>query len=162
MQKVQKGFTLIELMIVIAIVGILAAIALPAYQDYTVRAKMSEPMAKLAESKATIAEYFVANGKLPADLTLAKVGLAGDNSTIGTEIIELMTLDISSGDAVVSIFVKQSVLPGATEDLAFQLSGASRANGTIIWKCQPGAGAGAAPTDTDAMEAKWLPANCRG
>ena len=64
-QKKQQGFTLIELMIVIAIVGILAAVALPAYQDYTVRAKMSEPMGFLSEAKTTVAEYYTANSALP-------------------------------------------------------------------------------------------------
>src|SRR6056297_1038251 len=67
MQRAQQGFTLIELMIVIAIVGILAAIALPAYQDYTIRAQMSEAMARLGEAKTSIAEAYVANGELPAD-----------------------------------------------------------------------------------------------
>ncbi|MBE9539837.1 MAG: prepilin-type N-terminal cleavage/methylation domain-containing protein, partial [Proteobacteria bacterium] len=66
-KKSQQGFTLIELMIVIAIIGILAAIALPAYQDYTVRAKMSEPIAALSEAKTAYTEYFSANGYLPAD-----------------------------------------------------------------------------------------------
>ena len=65
-QKKQQGFTLIELMIVIAIVGILAAIALPAYQDYTVRAKVSEGLVALAEAKTTIAEYYSANNYLPS------------------------------------------------------------------------------------------------
>jgi type IV pilus assembly protein PilA len=67
MKRVQQGFTLIELMIVIAIVGILAAVALPAYQDYTVRAKLSEIMVRGSEAKTSVAEYFAAKGVMPSD-----------------------------------------------------------------------------------------------
>ncbi|MEQ9462637.1 MAG: prepilin-type N-terminal cleavage/methylation domain-containing protein [Haliea sp.] len=156
MQQVQKGFTLIELMIVIAIVGILAAIALPAYQDYTVRARMSEPMAKLSEAKATIAEFY--SSQLESPDTLAEAGLLGEEDDIGTEIVQSMTLEVNSLAPVVSIFVHASVLPGESSDLAFQLSGVTRADGTITWKCRPGAGnAQATP-----MLTKWLPTSCRG
>ena len=65
MKRIQKGFTLIELMIVVAIVGILAAIALPAYQDYIVRSKMSEPIAAIAACKTSVAEYTATKGSLP-------------------------------------------------------------------------------------------------
>ena len=149
------GFTLIELMIVIAIVGILAAIALPAYQDYTVRAKMSEPTAKLAESKTTIAEFYVANGSVPGDLEEA--GLEGAEADIGTAIVRDMTYDITGGSPAIAIYVHASVLPGQTTDLAFQLSGLTRDDGTIIWRCKPGANASA----VNPMLTKWLPANCR-
>jgi type IV pilus assembly protein PilA len=158
MKQVQKGFTLIELMIVIAIVGILAAIALPAYQDYTVRARMSEPMAKLAESKATIAEYYVSNGTLPTDLTLADVGLSSAEADVRTEIIDSMSLAVATEGPIVSVFVHFSVLPGEATNNAFQLSGTTRSNGTIAWVCKPGAGSSQATP----LPTKWLPANCRG
>ena len=67
MKRIQQGFTLIELMIVVAIVGILAAIALPAYQDYIVRSKMSEVEAAIAACKTSVAEYASSHGSLPVD-----------------------------------------------------------------------------------------------
>src|SRR5437762_13337180 len=67
MKRIQQGFTLIELMIVVAIVGILAAIALPAYQDYVVRSKVSELEAALAACKTSVAEYASSHGSAPAD-----------------------------------------------------------------------------------------------
>jgi len=71
MKRIQQGFTLIELMIVVAIVGILAAIALPAYQDYVVRSKMSETEAAIAACKTTVSEYLSSHGSLPTDNTAA-------------------------------------------------------------------------------------------
>lgn len=65
MKQIQQGFTLIELMIVVAIVGILAAIALPAYQDYVVRSKMSEPIAAIAACKTSVAEYYSTKTTFP-------------------------------------------------------------------------------------------------
>ena len=78
MQKksVQQGFTLIELMIVVAIIGILAAIALPAYQDYTARAQISEGMSLLAGARTVAAEDFYTNGEWPDDARLTELGVA--------------------------------------------------------------------------------------
>src|SRR5205085_2013627 len=66
MKRIQQGFTLIELMIVVAIVGILAAIALPAYQDYVVRSKMSETEAAIAACKTSVSEYLSSHNSLPS------------------------------------------------------------------------------------------------
>jgi len=71
MKRVQQGFTLIELMIVVAIVGILAAIALPAYQDYIVRSKMAEGVAAAAACKTSVAEYAATKAAYPTDITSA-------------------------------------------------------------------------------------------
>ncbi|HFB5975759.1 TPA: pilin [Neisseria gonorrhoeae] len=73
MNTLQKGFTLIELMIVIAIVGILAAVALPAYQDYTARAQVSEAILLAEGQKSAVTEYYLNNGKWPENNTSAGV-----------------------------------------------------------------------------------------
>jgi len=142
--KAQQGFTLIELMIVIAIVGILAAIALPAYQDYTVRAKMAEPLALLAEAKTTVTEYFVANGVVPTNSDEAGIRTAPD-----TDIVKSLEITISGGDPLLTITMQSTIVPGNTT-ANFVLSGSSK-SGTIQWKCKKGN-----------METKYLPANCRG
>src|SRR5438552_3250120 len=81
MKRVQQGFTLIELMIVVAIVGILAAIALPAYQDYVIRSKMSEGVAAIAACKTSISEYVATKATWPADTA------ASGCSTLATQYV---------------------------------------------------------------------------
>ncbi|MFT6682671.1 pilin [Haliea sp.] len=147
MQNVQKGFTLIELMIVIAIVGILAAIALPAYQDYTVRAKMSEPLATLAEAKTTIAEYYSAVGRLPT------AAAAGINAFPDKEIVKSIVYTSGTSGPLLTAIVQDGIIPGAAGD-SFVLSGTTRSDRSIDWKCKP--------AGSDAIPAKYLPANCRG
>src|ERR1700741_5149931 len=82
MKAIQKGFTLIELMIVVAIIGILAAIAIPAYQDYTVRAQVSEGMNLAAAAKAAVAETFLNRGVAPNNRTQAGMSI-NDTDTTG-------------------------------------------------------------------------------
>ena len=157
-KKAEGGFTLIELMIVIAIVGILAAIALPAYQNYIVRSKMSEPLAAMAEAKTTIAEYISANAGPPA---AADVGVYGvDTTTRQSDILNDLTI-YQDGGTPESIYiianVNAEVWGGASgETAAFSLSGGTN-GATVVWTCVPGDGQGG-----DAVERKYLPANCRG
>lgn len=91
MRKIQQGFTLIELMIVVAIIGILAAVALPAYQDYTVRAKISEVMLAASSAKVPVAEFAQNFGRLPSTASVSVTSQASsyvqDLSWDGTKII---------------------------------------------------------------------------
>ena len=143
-KSAQQGFTLIELMIVIAIIGILAAIALPAYQDYTVRAKMSEPIAALSEAKTTYTEYYSANGSLPATQDISGIKL----TRVGKY---LKSITVAANSELITATVQPNIVPGDTTGVTILLSGTSQTDGTIFWKCKPGT-----------IESKYLPSTCRG
>jgi len=157
-KKAQKGFTLIELMIVIAIVGILAAIALPAYQDYIVRAKMSEAMVSLAEAKTTVAEYVAANGALPADGSGTQFGINTAVRATGTTLRRIsVTVDNDSQSVSLIANVYQSVWDssaGATATASFSLTGTVASDSTITWVCSTSSASGS-------VAVKYLPASCR-
>ena len=158
-KKAQKGFTLIELMIVIAIVGILAAIALPAYQDYIVRSKISEAMAGLAEGKTTVAEYYAANLLFPTDDASFGIG----TQTKGGKILRSMEAKTATtGSEPVNLY---ALVYGTTwgdggTPGAVMLVGNTNNDGTMTWTCLPGDAGDTATTAT--IEPKYLPANCRG
>jgi type IV pilus assembly protein PilA len=107
MKRVQQGFTLIELMIVVAIVGILAAIALPAYQDYVIRSKMSEAEAAIAACKTSVAEYVSTHGgTMPAD-----TAAAGCSTTVTKYVA---SLDVSSVGVISAVSVNTGAAPECT------------------------------------------------
>ncbi|MEO1080531.1 MAG: pilin [Pseudomonadota bacterium] len=149
-RQAQQGFTLIELMIVIAIVGILAAIALPAYQDYTIRARMSEALATMAEAKTSIAEFTAARGVLPADAEQA--GIVQTGFGVASFVVS------ASIPAVTSTQITYELVTSGTAQLGGMATQEVRLRGTLdpnsrrmSWECGP----------DDATLRKFLPATCR-
>ena len=100
LKKVQKGFTLIELMIVVAIIGILAAIAIPAYQDYTIRAQVSEGLTMASASKAAVSEFFADNGTWPDDVGDGAGDLGWDDPPEGKYVGQIQVDDGNIVDPV--------------------------------------------------------------
>ena len=143
MKKVQQGFTLIELMIVVAIIGILAAIAIPAYQDYTARAQVSEALNLSAGLKSTIVEIYNQEGSF-------------DNADSGSNGLPASTA--VKGDYVNSVSVNNGVITATmkSSDVAAPIAGKTlimspvTSAGAITWVCNKGN-----------LDDKYLPANCR-
>jgi len=158
MKSVQKGFTLIELMIVVAIIGILAAIAIPAYQDYTIRSQVTEGLNLASDLKAAVAETFAQTGRWPADN--AAIGMDGVKSgKYVTDVsVNTGTIDITYGGTQAN-----SNISGKHLALRPTVS----ANGDVIWNCGYKATVGSDPTSgaaasvTTDVTAKYLPASCR-
>ncbi|ENV9944320.1 pilin [Neisseria gonorrhoeae] len=159
MNTLQKGFTLIELMIVIAIVGILAAVALPAYQDYTARAQVSEAILLAEGQKSAVTEYYPNNGKWPADNGAA--GVASSSSIKGKYVKE-----VKVENGVVTATMNSSNVNKEIKDKRLSLW-AKRENGSVKWFCgQPvtraNAGTDAVTAGKDKeIDTKHLPSTCR-
>jgi type IV pilus assembly protein PilA len=141
MKKIQQGFTLIELMIVVAIIAILAAIALPAYQDYTIRAQVSECTVLADGSKTAVAEFFTNTGRLP--LNNASAGVAAAASITGNYVTQVVV----AGGLITCTYGNQvnARIAGQTLSLSPNTAG----GGSITWDCQ------------SAIQDKYLPTSCR-
>jgi type IV pilus assembly protein PilA len=141
MKRVQQGFTLIELMIVVAIVGILAAIALPAYQDYTIRSKVSEGLARGAESKTSIAEFYASKGTMPANLASAGI------SPTGSHYVRSVTWSQTNRQlGIVMATTADPKIAGGTVNF----TASRQANGQLVWTCAAGT-----------ISGKYLPGSCK-
>jgi type IV pilus assembly protein PilA len=141
MKKNMQGFTLIELMIVVAIIAILAAIALPAYQDYTTRAKVSEAIVMAAPAKLAVAETASSLGAL-ADLTAANAGYTFPGAT---DYVSGIVITDATGEVTVT-----STVPNAAGTIVLTPTEVAAGTGQLTWVC-------ASPD----IDAKYLPSNCR-
>lgn len=164
MNTAQKGFTLIELMIVIAIIGILAAVALPAYQDYTARAKLSEAVLAASTCRTTVSEvYQSAGNNIPkANAWGCEVG---SNATPSTKYVQKVETD---KDGIIKVTTtKATDLPTVAQNKTFFMAPMAADGTTVVsaadagtvissWKCGPTAGG-----QKGTMPPKYLPGSCR-
>ena len=141
--KKQQGFTLIELMIVVAIIGILAAIAIPAYSDYTIRAQVSEGITLAGGAKAAVSEFVMDTGRFPSDNATAGIALPasinGKYTTSVTNAGGLLTIAYGGTDGHPNISTKTLNLSARTS------------TGSVVWAC---------PT-SGSVQPKYRPATCR-
>ena len=157
MQQREQGFTLIELMIVVAIIGILAALAIPAYQDYTIRAQVSEGLSLAGGAKASMSEYYQDKGSWPENNTAA--GLAAKDDIKGKYVTEVDVSRIGTGAAAKGV-IKVKYGAGANSkiiDAILELEGSDATGGSISWVCKGGSGG----TNSLSNNQKWLPTACR-
>lgn len=141
----QKGFTLIELMIVVAIIGILAAVALPAYQDYTARSQVSEALSLAAGPQTAVTEFWSQKGYLPTNNGSA--GLATDTSISGKYVNK-----VTVATGLITATMQATGVANGLASQTLVLSPATSA-GAVKWTCKKGA--------TNGLKDKYLPSSCR-
>jgi type IV pilus assembly protein PilA len=161
-RTIQQGFTLIELMIVVAIIGILAAIAIPSYQSYTIRAQVTEGLSLGDGWKTAISEYYAQKGSFPSSATTSTSGAAGAIAVTGATTGKYVSsVTVSTGGQIQIVYGNQvnSKISGDTLSLSPGLS----ANSDVIWICgtAPTTGASTAPAATTTnVPAVYLPTAC--
>lgn len=141
-QRISAGFTLIELMIVVAIIAILAAIAIPAYQDYLIRAQVTEGMSLAAGAKTAVWDFISHTGKYPPGNRSA--GLADNVSITGSYV---SSVDVTGGKITVAF---QGAQANSAIRNQFLVLSPTTTGGTILWSCKP-----------STLSGQYLPSSCR-
>ena len=164
MMKMQKGFTLIELMIVVAIIAILAAIAISQYQDYVVRSQVSEGSSLADGVKTAVGEFFNNYGRFSNTTTSANAntsyGLAAPASIVGSYVGSLSISPTATGGVIAAHFSNQTVVNSGAFKANNKINNATLTfspitkAGSMIWTCKK------STVGTDLLN-KWLPASCR-
>lgn len=140
-----KGFSLIELMIAIAIIGILAALAIPAYQDYAVRAKISEAINFAAAAKISVAEHYMSEGRLPRDLSEA--GLV----SINTRYLDSLSYQLQDNTGHIILTLSDQVSESVAQQ-RITLSATASQQAFLQWECRP--------ADDNGVAERYLPSSC--
>jgi type IV pilus assembly protein PilA len=168
LKHVQKGFTLIELMIVVAIIGILAAIAIPAYQDYTIRSQVTEGLNLASSLQTGVAESFANTGVWPLDITAAGGTAASlpSGKYVNNVIVTNGTITVTYGNATATAAGGQANANLLAKTLLLQPT--LSPNNDVIWNCGLKAAVGSQPSGTASPVAttstvlpKYLPQSCR-
>ncbi len=156
-KAIQKGFTLIELMIVVAIIGILAAIAIPAYQDYTIRAQVTEGLNLAGDLKAAVAEHFAQFGAWPANNAALGITAIKSGKYVTGVAVTTGTITITYGGV--------NANANLTANPLLSLRPTTSPNGDVIWNCGykavVGSATPAAGANATSVTAKYLPSTCR-